>query len=43
MDLEFVGELWFWRGPAPWHYVTVPEGECGVLEASRAAAFTGTR
>ena len=33
MDLEFVGELWFWRGPAPWHYATVPEEECGVLEA----------
>ena len=33
MDMEFVGEVWFWRGPAPWHYVTVPEEECGVLEA----------
>ncbi|MET0737002.1 MAG: DUF1905 domain-containing protein [Acidimicrobiales bacterium] len=33
MDLDFVGEQWFWRRPAPWHYVTVPEEECGVLEA----------
>jgi hypothetical protein len=23
MHLEFGGELWFWRGPAPWHFVTV--------------------
>jgi Domain of unknown function (DUF1905) len=33
VELEFVGELWFWRGPAPWHYVTIPEEECGALEA----------
>jgi hypothetical protein len=25
MDLEFTGEIWFWRGPSPWHFVTVPE------------------
>ncbi|MDR7277501.1 DUF1905 domain-containing protein [Catenuloplanes atrovinosus] len=31
MDLEFSGELWFWRGPAPWHFVTVPEDACAVL------------
>ncbi|MFD0517490.1 DUF1905 domain-containing protein [Paractinoplanes durhamensis] len=28
MDLEFSGEMWFWRGPAPWHFVTVPEDQC---------------
>jgi hypothetical protein len=33
MDLEFTGELWFWKGPAPWHFVTVPDGPCGELEA----------
>lgn len=33
MDLEFSGELWFWKGPAPWHFVTVPDEECGALEA----------
>ncbi len=32
MDLEFRGELWFWRGPAPWHFVTVPDESCAVLE-----------
>ena len=37
MHLEFSGELWFWRGPAPWHFVTVPEPECAELDA--AAAF----
>ncbi len=34
MDLEFSGELWFWKGPAPWHFVTVPDEECGALEAA---------
>jgi hypothetical protein len=34
MELEFSGELWFWRGPAPWHFVTVPEDGCAELEAA---------
>jgi hypothetical protein len=34
MDLEFSGELWFWKGPAPWHFITVPEEDCGELEFS---------
>ena len=25
MKLEFSGEMWFWKGPAPWHFITVPE------------------
>jgi hypothetical protein len=24
MNLEFSGESWFWRGPAPWFFVTIP-------------------
>jgi Domain of unknown function (DUF1905) len=34
MDLEFSGEMWFWRGPSPWHFVTVPEDGCRELEAT---------
>jgi hypothetical protein len=37
MNLEFSGEMWFWKGPAPWHFVTVPDRQCGELEA--VAAF----
>ena len=33
MDLEFSGEIWFWRGPAPFHFVTVPEEESVEIEA----------
>lgn len=32
MELEFSGELWFWRGPAPWYFITVPDEECLILE-----------
>jgi Domain of unknown function (DUF1905) len=31
--LQFRGEIWFWRGPAPWHFVTVPDEQCAELEA----------
>src|SRR3954447_11726741 len=24
VDLSFDGELWYWRGPAPYHFITVP-------------------
>jgi hypothetical protein len=24
MNIEFKGKIWFWRGPAPWYFVTVP-------------------
>lgn len=34
MELEFSGEIWFWRGPAPWYFVTVPEDLCVDLQAS---------
>jgi uncharacterized protein DUF1905 len=34
VDLEFSGEIWFWKGPSPWHFVTVPEAQCGELEAT---------
>jgi hypothetical protein len=33
MNMEFVGELWYWRGPAPYHFITVPEEACVGLRA----------
>jgi Domain of unknown function (DUF1905) len=41
MNFEFSGEMWFWKGPAPWHFVTVPEEECGELEAASAFVSYG--
>ncbi len=31
MSLEFSGNLWYWRGPAPFFFVTVPAEECEIL------------
>jgi hypothetical protein len=41
VDLEFSGELWFWRGPAPWHFITVPDEKCGALEAASSVVSYG--
>ncbi len=41
MDLEFSGEVWSWRGPSPYHFVTVPEPECDHLRAASALVTYG--
>ena len=41
MDLEFSGEMWFWRGPAPFHFVTVPEEQSQDIEAISAEVTYG--
>ncbi len=35
MEFEFVGELFHWRGPSPYHFVAVP---AGVAEAIASVA-----
>ncbi|QHC65951.1 DUF1905 domain-containing protein [Rathayibacter sp. VKM Ac-2759] len=39
MELEFEGVVVFWRGPAPWHFVSVPGEQAGAI-ASVAAHVT---
>jgi hypothetical protein len=40
MDLEFSGEVWFWRGPAPHHFVSVPDELCaGIEDASPVVTY----
>lgn len=41
MELEFSGEMWFWKGPAPHHFITVPEAECSALKAASASVTYG--
>lgn len=41
VDLEFSGEVWFWRGPSPYHFVTVPEDESAQLQATSARVTYG--
>ena len=33
MNMEFKGKIWYWRGPAPFYFVTVPEKQCRDLKA----------
>src|SRR5436305_1502127 len=40
MDLEFSGEIWYWRGPAPFYFVTIPEDQSSDIKAiSREATY----
>ncbi len=41
MDLEFSGQIWFWKGPPPWYFITVPEDESETLEATARAVSYG--
>ena len=41
MDLEFSAELWEWRGPAPYYWLTVPDDGCAHVRAEAAAASYG--
>lgn len=33
MTFEFSGSVWYWRGPSPYHFVTVPEEPSHELRA----------
>lgn len=41
MDLGFSGRVWFWKGPAPWYFITVPEAQCARLAAVSGAVTYG--
>jgi len=33
MIIEFSGKIWFWRGPAPWFFVTIPAKQSRDIKA----------
>lgn len=41
MNIEFNGKIWFWKGPAPWYFVTVPAQECRDLNVIAAHVTYG--
>ena len=41
MHLEFSGDVWFWRGPSPYHFVTVPDDESAEIESVAAVVSYG--
>lgn len=41
MNIEFTGKIWFWKGPAPFFFVTVPEPHSRDLKAISALVTYG--
>lgn len=41
MRIEFSGKVWYWRGPAPFFFVTVPEDDSRELKAVSGAVTYG--
>ncbi len=33
VQIEFNGPIWFWKGPAPWYFVTIPEAQSSAIKA----------
>jgi hypothetical protein len=31
LELDFTGDVWYWRGPSPFHFVTVPPDQADLL------------
>jgi hypothetical protein len=32
VEISFSGEVWYWRGPSPYHFVTVPDAEAELMK-----------
>ena len=41
MDLSFQGELCYWRGPAPFHFITMPDDPSAAVRAVSAIVSYG--
>jgi len=41
VELRFSGEITYWRGPAPYYFVPVPDPECTALRAAAASVSYG--
>ncbi|MER7446112.1 DUF1905 domain-containing protein [Microbacterium sp. NPDC097977] len=41
MRARFSGAIWFWRGPAPFHFVTVPPEESAMIGEVASAVTYG--
>lgn len=34
LKFEFRGAIWYWRGPSPYHFLTMPEAQSKELKAT---------
>jgi hypothetical protein len=41
LEFAFAGVLWYWRGPAPYHFITVPPDAARAIQAIAPAVTYG--
>ena len=41
MDFDFSGDIIWWRGPSPFHFVEVPDAESAQIEAAKSLVTYG--
>jgi hypothetical protein len=41
VQAEFTGPIWYWRGPAPFHFVTLPDEHSAAVRAIAPAVTYG--
>ncbi|HET9436153.1 MAG TPA: DUF1905 domain-containing protein, partial [Candidatus Limnocylindrales bacterium] len=41
LSFTFNGELWYWRGPSPFHFITVPPDAAAAIKAVSAEVTYG--
>jgi hypothetical protein len=41
VQFEFSGEVWHWRGPSPYHFVTIPDARSEEIQALAASITYG--
>ena len=41
VQLNFSAEVWFWRGPSPFHFVTIPPAESELFKSIAASVTYG--
>ena len=41
IELAFAGELWYWRGPAPYHFISLPPDAAHTINAIAAEVTYG--
>ena len=39
--MDVTGDVWFWRGPSPYHFVTVDDDASAAIKAASAAVTYG--
>lgn len=41
MTFEFSGSVWFWKGPAPFYFATIPADDCVEIKALESMSTYG--